>query len=94
MASRQAKRLYELEGKRLLSSASARERTSILYPLLGSIVLATAGVTKYVHDNVGGTEGLVRSLSFYRYASRFLKFRFKFLAVGVVSRYRLPVSKE
>lgn len=68
MALRHLKRLSESQGKRVLSSASADgARMSILYPLLGGILLTTAGATKYVHDNVGGTEGLVRSLSFYRY---------------------------
>jgi hypothetical protein len=60
-------RLPGLDGKRLFSSESAGSRTSILYPLLGGVGLATAGATKYVHDHVGGTEGLTRSLSFYRY---------------------------
>lgn len=33
----------------------------------------TAGATKYVHDHVGGTEGLIRALSFYRYERNLLK---------------------
>ncbi|CAJ1930437.1 unnamed protein product [Cylindrotheca closterium] len=71
-------RLSRLDGKRPFSSESAGSRTSVLYPLLGgSVVLATAGATKYVHDNVGGTEGLTRSLSFYSFAiPKYVEYRY------------------
>jgi len=69
--------LSGLHGKRLFSSASAGSRTSILYPLLGGVVVATAAATKYVRDNVGGTEGLTRSVSFYSFAiPKYIEYRY------------------
>lgn len=41
---------------------------SILYPIVGGFIVAIGGGIKYVHDHVEGTEGLQRSLSFYKFA--------------------------
>ena len=41
---------------------------SVWVPIVGGFVIATVGGIRYVHDHVGGTEGLVRSASFYSLA--------------------------
>jgi aarF domain-containing kinase len=43
-------------------------RVSWWYPIIGGLVITVTGGIKYVHDHVGGTEGLWRSFSFYKYA--------------------------
>jgi aarF domain-containing kinase len=53
------------------TSSSAQPTTSkisLWYPVIGGFVITIAGGIKYVHDHVGGTEGLMRSISFYKYA--------------------------
>jgi hypothetical protein len=47
----------------------AKETTvPIWYGVVGGLVITLAGGIKYVHDHVGGTEGLVRTASFYSMA--------------------------
>jgi predicted unusual protein kinase regulating ubiquinone biosynthesis (AarF/ABC1/UbiB family) len=41
---------------------------SIWWPILGGLAVTTAGGVKYVHDHLGGTEGVYRSASFYTLA--------------------------
>jgi len=46
-----------------------RETTiPIWYGVVGGLAITVAGGIKYVHDHVGGTEGLVRTASFYSMA--------------------------
>jgi aarF domain-containing kinase len=50
---------------------------SLWYPVLGGLIVTTLGGAKYVHDHVGGSEGLQRSLSFYALAvPKYLEYRF------------------
>jgi aarF domain-containing kinase len=51
-----------------LQQQSPPTRISLWYPVIGGLVITVAGGIKYVHDHVGGTEGLLRSVSFYKYA--------------------------
>jgi hypothetical protein len=67
-------------GRRLLSSSSSASGSSIKgasptiairwwHPVLGGLLITTAGGISYFYNFVGGsTEGLWRSLSFYSYA--------------------------
>jgi hypothetical protein len=50
------------------TAKKSNDGISIWYPIIGGFVITTAGGIKYVHDHVGGTDGLVRSLSFYSFA--------------------------
>jgi aarF domain-containing kinase len=54
--------------KQLKSTPPQQKPTNIWYPILGGLFMTIVGGIKYVHDHVGGTEGLVRSISFYSYA--------------------------
>jgi hypothetical protein len=58
--------MYDVRRKGTTFSTGSNGRRSFWYPVIGGIAITTAGGVKYVHDHVGGTEGLTRSLSFYR----------------------------
>jgi hypothetical protein len=58
------------------SKKSSDDGFSIWYPILGGLVMTVAGGVKYVHDQAEGTEGLVRSLSFYSFAiPKYIEYR-------------------
>jgi ABC1 atypical kinase-like domain len=58
------------------SSSSLDSIDSIWIPILGGFLVATAGGMKYIHDHVGGTEGMQRSISFYSLAiPKYLEYR-------------------
>jgi hypothetical protein len=59
--------MFAVRRKGTTFSTGNNGRRSLWYPVIGSIAITTAGGVKYAHDHVGGTEGLTRSLSFYRY---------------------------
>lgn len=50
------------------SSSPYSSKMSVWYPILGGLAITVAGGIKYVHDHVGGTEGLARTVSFYSFA--------------------------
>jgi aarF domain-containing kinase len=63
--------------KQLKSTPPQQKPTNIWYPVLGGLFMTIVGGIKYVHDHVGGTEGLVRSISFYSYAiPKYFLYRF------------------
>jgi aarF domain-containing kinase len=41
---------------------------SIWYPIFGGLAITVAGGVMYIHNHVGGTEGLQRTVSFYSFA--------------------------
>jgi aarF domain-containing kinase len=45
-----------------------KTQLSLWYPVIGGLLITVAGGVSYVHDHVGGSEGLMRSISFYSYA--------------------------
>ena len=50
---------------------------SIWWPILGGLAVTTAGGVKYMHDHLGGTEGLYRSFSFYTLAiPKYIQYRY------------------
>ena len=50
---------------------------SIWWPILGGLAVTTVGGVKYVHDHLGGTEGLYRSGSFYFLAiPKYIEYRY------------------
>lgn len=53
---------------RPFSLASKEQKISLWYPVLGGLAITVAGGLHYLHDHMGGTEGLWRSLSFYSLA--------------------------
>jgi hypothetical protein len=61
--------------------SNAKDNTNdsipLWYPVVGGLVITMAGGIKWFHDHVGGTEGLVRSASFYSYAiPKYCQYRF------------------
>jgi hypothetical protein len=60
------------------SAATNRNGTmSLWYPVVGGFVVTCAGGLKYMHDHLEGSEGLIRSLSFYRFAiPKYLEYRY------------------
>ena len=70
------------------SSAAAITNTNnsgpknIKYAILGGFIITIAGGINYVNDQVGGTEGLERTLSFYS------------LAVPAYAKYRMHMFLE
>lgn len=49
---------------------------SIWYPVIGGLAMTVAGGIKYIHDHLEGTDGLVRSLSFYSFAiPKYIEYR-------------------
>lgn len=57
-------------------SSSADSLKSIWIPIIGGFLVATAGGMKYIHDHVGGTEGMKRSISFYSLAiPKYMEYR-------------------
>lgn len=55
---------------------------NIKYAIVGGFIITIAGGIKYVNDQVGGTEGLERTLSFYS------------LAVPAYAKYRMHMFLE
>lgn len=59
------------------SSREAKKKIPLWYPIVGGLFITTAGGIKWFHDHVGGTEGLVRSASFYSYAiPKYIQYRY------------------
>jgi hypothetical protein len=53
------------------------KKIPLWYPVVGGLFITVAGSIKYVHDHVGGTEGLVRTISFYSLAiPKYIQFRY------------------
>ncbi|KAG7364386.1 2-octaprenylphenol hydroxylase [Nitzschia inconspicua] len=58
------------------ATLSSSTKIGWFYPVIGGFFITVAGGIKYVHDHVGGTEGLMRSISFYKYAiPKYLEYR-------------------
>ncbi|KAG7346989.1 hypothetical protein IV203_006058 [Nitzschia inconspicua] len=58
------------------ANLSSSTKIGLVYPVIGGFFITVAGGIKYVHDHVGGTEGLMRSISFYKYAiPKYLEYR-------------------
>jgi hypothetical protein len=73
---------FKIDSTRLFASTTQQQKPndgpnfSIWYPILGGLVITTAGGIKYVHDHVGGTEGLWRTASFYKFAiPKYIEYR-------------------
>jgi hypothetical protein len=66
-------------GQRFLASSSVGkkdDRIGVLYPLVGGLVVTVAGGIKYFHDHFEGTDGLIRSATFFRFAvPKYLEYR-------------------
>jgi hypothetical protein len=68
----------------LASTSSSRQGNgdnpqfnSIWWPILGGLAVTTAGGVKYLHDHLGGTDGLYRSVSFYTLAiPKYIEYRY------------------
>jgi hypothetical protein len=59
------------------SSSSSSSRPWLRYGLAGGAVVGVAGAYGYVHNELGGHEGIYRSLSFYSKAiPRYLEYRY------------------
>lgn len=64
--------------KNKTTTDSNSARIPLWYPVVGGLVISIAGGTKYVHDHVGGTEGLLRTVSFYSLAiPKYLIYRYR-----------------
>ena len=51
--------------------------SSVWWPILGGLVITTAGGVKYFHDHFGGSEGLIRTVSFYSLAiPKYIQYRY------------------
>lgn len=64
--------------KTLIGSSRADDDSlnSLWIPIIGGFLVATAGGMKYIHDHVGGTEGMKRSVSFYSLAiPKYIEYR-------------------
>jgi len=58
-------------------NTSRKFNETIWFPILGALTVTTLGGIKYFHDHVGGSEGLLRSISFYSLAiPKYLVYRY------------------
>jgi hypothetical protein len=58
------------------SFGNKNESIGVLYPLVGGLLVTVAGGIKYVHDHFEGTDGLIRSAAFFRFAvPKYLEYR-------------------
>ena len=66
----------------VIKNNTANSPNNIKYAIAGGFILTIAGGIKYVNDEVGGLEGLQRTLSFYS------------LAVPAYGKYRMHMMLE
>ena len=58
------------------SENQSKQFSSAFYGILGGLAVTVLGGVKYVHDHVGGTEGLARTMSFYSTAiPKYIEYR-------------------
>lgn len=59
------------------STSSGSSGFSLWYPVLGGLAITVAGGVKWGHDHLGGTEGLLRTISFYSFAiPKYFEYRY------------------
>jgi aarF domain-containing kinase len=59
---------YANRSRAYASKTKSNDGISLWYPVVGGFVITIAGGIKYTHDHFGGTEGLNRTVSFYKIA--------------------------